>query len=63
MVSQFNGTSTPKGSYSGITGDNDCNVMGGNTRHTVEPVLKDHPMGHTNVVPQDFVHRFSYVEM
>ncbi len=29
MVSQFNGTSTPKGSYSmysAKTGDNDCNV-------------------------------------
>ncbi len=25
MVSQFNGTSTPKGSYSAKTGDNDCN--------------------------------------
>ncbi len=24
--SQFNGTSTPKGSYSAKTGDNDCNV-------------------------------------
>ncbi len=26
VVSQFNGTSTPKGSYSAKTGDNDCNV-------------------------------------
>ncbi len=26
MVSKFNGTSTPKGSYSAKTGDNDCNV-------------------------------------
>ncbi len=26
MVSQFNSTSTPKGSYSAKTGDNDCNV-------------------------------------
>ncbi len=26
VVSQFNGTSTPKGSYSGKTGDNHCNV-------------------------------------
>ena len=26
LVSQFNGTSTPKGSYSAKTGDNDCNV-------------------------------------
>ncbi len=26
VVSQFNGTSTPKGSYSANTGDNDCNV-------------------------------------
>ncbi len=25
VVSQFNGTSTPKGSYSAKTGDNDCN--------------------------------------
>ncbi len=30
VVSQFNGTSTPKGSYSAKTGDNDCNV---NSRH------------------------------
>ncbi len=27
MISQFNGTSTPKGSYSAKTGDNDCNVI------------------------------------
>ncbi len=27
IVSQFNGTSTPKGSYSAKTGDNDCNVI------------------------------------
>ncbi len=26
VVSQFNGTSTPKGSYSAKTGDNDCNI-------------------------------------
>ncbi len=26
VVSQFNGTSTPKESYSAKTGDNDCNV-------------------------------------
>ncbi len=26
VVSQFNGTSTPKGSYSAKPGDNDCNV-------------------------------------
>ncbi len=26
VLSQFNGTSTPKGSYSAKTGDNDCNV-------------------------------------
>ncbi len=26
MVSQFNGTSSPEGSYSAKTGDNDCNV-------------------------------------
>ncbi len=26
MVSQFNGTSAPKGSCSATTGDNDCNV-------------------------------------
>ncbi len=26
VVSQFNGTSIPKGSYSAKTGDNDCNV-------------------------------------
>ncbi len=26
VVSQFYGTSTPKGSYSAKTGDNDCNV-------------------------------------
>ncbi len=26
VVSQFNGTSTPKGSYSAKTGDDDCNV-------------------------------------
>ena len=30
LVSQFNGISTPKGSYSAKTGDNDCNV---NLRH------------------------------
>ena len=26
VVSQFNGTSTPKGSYSATTGDSDCNI-------------------------------------
>ncbi len=26
IISQFNGTSTPKGSYRAKTGDNDCNV-------------------------------------
>ncbi len=26
VISQFNGTSTPKGSYSAKTGDNDCSV-------------------------------------
>ncbi len=26
MISKFNGTSTPKGSYRAKTGDNDCNV-------------------------------------
>ncbi len=26
LVSQFNGTSTPKGSYSAKTGDNNCNA-------------------------------------
>ncbi len=26
MASQFNGTSTPKGSYTAKAGDNDCNV-------------------------------------
>ncbi len=26
VISQFNGTSTPKGSYSAKTGHNDCNV-------------------------------------
>ncbi len=26
MLSKFNGTSTPKGSYRAITGDDDCNV-------------------------------------
>ncbi len=26
MLSKFNGTSTPKGSYRAKTGDNDCNV-------------------------------------
>ncbi len=26
MLSKFNGTSTPKGSYSAKTGDNDCNI-------------------------------------
>ncbi len=33
VVSQFNGTSTPKGSYSAKTGDNDCNVN--TNRYTV----------------------------
>ncbi len=34
VVSQVNGTSTPKGSYSAKTGDNDCNVN--SSRYTVE---------------------------
>ncbi len=37
MVSQFNGTATPKGSYSAKTGDNDCNVN--SIRHSLRTAL------------------------
>ncbi len=37
VVSQFNGTSTPKGSYSAKTGDNDCNVN--SSRHCLSTAL------------------------
>ncbi len=37
MISQFNGTSTPKGSYSPKTGDNDCNVN--SSPHTLRTAL------------------------
>ncbi len=37
VVSQFNGTSTPKGSYSAKTGDNDCNVN--SSRHSLRTAL------------------------
>ncbi len=37
MISQFNGTSTPKGSYSAKTGNNDCNVN--SSRYSLRTVL------------------------
>ncbi len=37
VVSQFNGTSTPKGSYSAKTGDNDCNVS--SSRYSLSTAL------------------------
>ncbi len=37
VVSQFSGTSTPKGSYSPKTGDNDCNIN--SSRYSLSTVL------------------------
>ncbi len=37
VVSQFNGTSTPKGSYSAKTDDNDCNIN--SSRYSVGTAL------------------------
>ncbi len=37
MVSQFNGTSTPNGSYSAKTGDNDCNFT--SSRYSISTAL------------------------
>ncbi len=37
VISQFNGTSTPKGSYRAKTGDNDCNVN--SSRYTLRTAL------------------------
>ncbi len=37
VVSQFNGTSTPKGSYSAKIGDNDCNVS--SSRYSLSTAL------------------------
>ncbi len=39
VISKFNGTSTPKGSYSAKTGDNDCNV-----NEKIAPILVLRPM-------------------
>ncbi len=37
VLSKFNGTSTPKGSYRAKTGDNDCNVN--SSRYSLSTVL------------------------
>ncbi len=37
MISKFNGTSTPKGSYRAKTGDNDCNVY--SSRYSLRAAL------------------------
>ncbi len=39
VVSQFNGTSTPKGSYRAKTGDNDCNVN--SSRYSLRTALRE----------------------
>ncbi len=43
VVSRFNGTSTPKGSYSAKTGDNDCNANP--SRHSPSTALCESNQG------------------
>ncbi len=39
MLSKFNDTSTPKGSYRAKTGDNDCNVK--SSRYSLSTALRE----------------------
>ncbi len=63
VVSQFNGTSTPKGSYSAKTGDNDCNVN--SSRYSLRTALCEsihYEAKSEQNVRQDLIPRESHVE-
>ncbi len=63
VVSQFNGTSTPKGSYSAKTGDNDCNVN--SSRYSLGTALCDsirYQAKSEQNVRQDLIPRERHVE-
>ncbi len=63
MVSQFNGTSTPKGSYRAKTGDNDCNVN--SSRYSLRTALCEsicyHAKSEQNVW-QDLIPRVRHMD-
>ncbi len=62
VVSQFNGTSTPKGSYSAKTGD-DCNVNSSHysLRTTLCEIIRYQAKSEQNV-RQDLIPRVRHVE-
>ncbi len=63
MVSKFNGTSTPKGSYSAKTGDNDCNVN--SSRYSLRTALCEgirYQAKSEQNVRQDLIPRVRHVE-
>ena len=64
MISQFNGTSTTRGSYSATTGDNDCNVN--SSRYSLRTALCesiwDQAKSEQNV-RQDLISRVRYGEI
>ncbi len=63
VVSQFNGTTTPKGSYSAKTGDNDCNVI--SSRYILRSALCEsirYQAKSEQNVQQDLIPRERHVE-
>ncbi len=63
VVSQFNGTSTPKGSHSDKTGDNDCNVN--SSRYSLRTALCESIRYQANSeqnVRQDLIPRERHVQ-
>ncbi len=64
MISKFNGTSTPKGSYSAKTGDNDCNVN--SIRYSLRTALCEsirYQAKSEQNVRQDLIHRERHMEV
>ncbi len=63
VVSQFNGTSKPKGSYSAKTGDNDCNIN--SSRYSLRTALCEsirYQAKSEQNVPQDLIPRVRHGE-
>ncbi len=63
VLSKFNGTSTPKGSYRAKTGDNDCNVN--SSHHSLSTALCEsirHQAKPEQNVRQDPIHRVRHGE-
>ncbi len=60
VVSQFNGTSTPKVSYSAKTGDNDCNVN--SSRYSLRTALCEVALVVFNVILGNPVHLLTCID-